>query len=56
MSTGQTFTAAARTYKGWALADDDAEFFAGNDLRFQFKCTSGLWRDTCAVVVLKCII
>ena len=52
----QTFTAAARTYKGWALADDDAEFYAGNDLRFQFKCTTGLWRDTCAVVVLKCII
>ena len=55
-SSVQTFTAAARTYKGWELASTDAEFFSGNDLRFQFICTSGLWRDTCAVVVLKCTI
>jgi hypothetical protein len=52
----QTFTAAARTYKGWVLGSTDALFNAGDDLRFQFRCTSGLWQDTCAVVVLKCII
>ncbi len=52
----QTFTAAARTYKGWALTSTDAIFNAGDDLRFQFRCTSGFWQDTCAVVVLKCII
>ena len=55
-SNTQTFTAAARTYKGWALSSTDAIFNAGDDLRFQFRCTSGLWQDTCAVVVLKCII
>ena len=55
-SGSQTFTAAARTYKGWVLGSTDATFFAGNDLRFQFRCTSGFWQDTCAVVVLKCII
>jgi hypothetical protein len=55
-SSSQSFTAAARTYKGWVLASTDATFFAGNDLRFQFRCTSGYWQDTCAVVVLKCII
>ena len=55
-SGSQTFTAAARTYKGWVLSSTDAIFNAGDDLRFQFQCTSGLWQDTCAVVVLKCII
>ena len=55
-SSVQTFTAAARTYKGWVLASTDALFNAGDDLRFQFQCTSGFWYDTCAVVVLKCII
>ena len=55
-SSSQSFTAAARTYKGWVLGSTDATFSAGNDLRFQFRCTSGFWYDTCAVVVLKCII
>ena len=55
-SSSQTFTAAQRTYKGWVLTSTDALFNSGNDLRFQFRCTSGLWQDTCAVVVLKCII
>ena len=55
-SGSQTFTAAARTYKGWVLTSTNATFNAGDDLRFQFRCTSGVWQDTCAVVVLKCII
>ena len=55
-SSSQSFTAAARTYKGWELGSTDATFSSGNDLRFQFQCTSGFWQDTCAVVVLKCII
>ena len=55
-SSIQTFTAASRTYKAWVLGSTAATFFAGNDLRFQFQCTSGLWQDTCAVVVLKCTI
>ena len=55
-SGSQTFTAAARTYKGWVLTSTDAIFNSGDDLRFQFRCTSGFWQDTCAVVVLKCII
>ena len=52
----QTFTAAQRTYKGWALSSTNATFNSGDDLRFQFRCTSGFWQDTCAVVVLKAII
>jgi hypothetical protein len=55
-SSTLTFTAAARTYKGWVLTSSNATFTAGDDLRFQFQCTSGFWQDTCAVVVLKCII
>jgi hypothetical protein len=55
-SSTQTFTAASRTYKAWALSDTNATFTAGNDLRVQFRCTSGFWQDTCAVVVLKCVI
>ena len=55
-SSTLTFTAAARTYKGWVLGSTDVIFNAGDDLTFQFRCTSGLWQDTCAVIVLKCII
>jgi hypothetical protein len=55
-STTQSFTAASRTYKGWVLGSTDAIFTSGDDLRFQFRCTSGFWQDTCAVVVLKCVI
>ena len=55
-SSTQTFTAAARTYKGWALTSTDAVFNAGDDINFQFICTSGLWRDCTATIVTRCII
>ena len=52
-STVNFVSPTSRQYNVFDLSDEDIDLQEGDDLRVQFKCTSGLWQDTCASVVFN---